>query len=232
MIALANHTSIPFFDRVPLRAGFALRRACDLVELPHQTAEGVFAMLCSDLKLINVEPPSRAEFNVWYEEVKRDRPNRDPSSTAALAPKTAAAIIGLAENPGADSVTIHPAVKQPFAINCEVAQPAERDSRIKQARAVVTAAHALFSAKIAAGYSPISAEVDDTIVQDALIELFEDGAAGSVMDAGTTPGNRLADLLLAAAGEDIEIEHKLVNCLTLYMQAELCALLVARAATS
>ncbi len=93
------------------------------------------------------------------------------------------------------------------------------------ARDIILAAHVLNEAKIAAGYSPASIILDDTIVQQALIEQLEAEATNSVMDADVnmTPGNKLVDLLL---GEDSpEIDGKLVDCLTMDMQPELCRIL-------
>lgn len=42
MIALANHAPIPFFNRIPIRARLAIRRACDLASLPNQNPEAVY----------------------------------------------------------------------------------------------------------------------------------------------------------------------------------------------
>ncbi|OCJ65050.1 hypothetical protein A6U97_12185 [Agrobacterium tumefaciens] len=212
MMSVANHAPLPFFDRLPIRARLAVRRASDLAELPNQNADMVFTILCADLKLIGVEPPTRTEFAVWFEDVKAEAANeaaaidcfvRDVGSREALRPKTG-------------EIDLH------FG---KVNANAGDELRIRQARIIVEAAHALNEAKLAAGYSPASILLDDTIVQQALIELLEAGDTATMMDADNrmTPGNKLADLLLAEA--DGDIDGKLVGSLTMDMQPELCRIL-------
>lgn len=212
MMPVANHVPIPFFERIPIRARLAIRRACDLASLPNQNPEAVYSILCADLKLIDVEQPDRTEFAAWFDCVK------------AEAAMESAALSSFIKDLGS---------KRPHRFTVvDERQPADVVSSIEHAHAVVRAADALFKAKLAAGYSPISAELDDTVIQDALTELLDDSAVATLMDIDTRRGHRLMELLLGLPDEDGAIEEKIVNCLTLYMQAELCALFAARAPDS
>ncbi len=212
MISVANHAPIPFFDRIPIRARLAIRRACDLACLPNQNPEAVYAILCADLKLIGVEQPGRAEFAIWFDGVKAE---------AAMEDRLVTSVIDDSKSSWSRSLAA-----------VETTQPVDLVSSIEHARAVVKAADELFKAKLAAGYSPISAELDDTVIQDALTELLDDSPVATLMDIDTRRGHRLMELLLSLPDEDGAIEEKIVNCLTLYMQAELCALFTARAPNS
>lgn len=98
--------------------------------------------------------------------------------------------------------------------------------QLQWAMAIVSAAHTLFNAKIEAGYSPLSVGVDDTITAEALkvvlraeacaLQKVEPLAGGAVESA--------ARILLSQS--DPEIEEKVLDCLALDLQQELCAALV------
>jgi hypothetical protein len=139
MISVANHAPIPFFDRIPIRARLAIRRACDLACLPTQNPEAVYAILCADLKLIGVEQPGRAEFAIWFDGVKAE---------AAMEDSLVASVIDDLKCSRPRSLAV-----------VETTQPVNLVSGITHAQAVVKAADALFKAKLAAGYSPISSAV-------------------------------------------------------------------------
>lgn len=72
MIAAVNHTAIPFFDRVPIRARAAVRRACDRAE-SRDTTDHQYLALSHDLQPLGIEPPTLDEFRVWLEEVRLGR---------------------------------------------------------------------------------------------------------------------------------------------------------------
>ncbi|WP_439603831.1 hypothetical protein [Shinella sp.] len=98
--------------------------------------------------------------------------------------------------------------------------------RLQWAIAIVCAAHTLFNAKIEAGYSPLSVGVDDTITAEALkvalaaeareLQKVEPLAGGSAEHAAR---------LLLSLGE-AEVEQKVLDCLAIDLQQELCASLV------
>lgn len=209
MTAVRNHVAVPFFDRVPLRAKSLVLVAFDnILERAFSQREALHH-LSNALREINVEGPTSTEFGNWYNRVANgliERPH--PSEVLPFAAPAA-----------------HRAETFSNAVPCEVENEICPYDRLEMARDIILAAHVLNEAKIAAGYSPASIILDDTIVQQALIELLEAEATSAVMDADVhmTPGNKLVDLLL---GEDsTEVDGKLVDCLTMDMQPELCRIL-------
>lgn len=117
---------------------------------------------------------------------------------------------------------------RPLELSEPASPPMAGDSadELQWAMAIVCAAHTLFNAKLEAGYSPLSVGVDDTITAEALkvvlraeardLQKVEPLAGGAVESA--------ARILLSQS--DADIEEKVLDCLALDLQQELCAALV------
>lgn len=248
MTAVRNHVAVPFFDRVPPRVKDIQITTFDNIVERAQSQRDAYHFFANAVKKRNVEGPTFAEFADWHERVKDgliERPH--PSDVPVLQPMSA---ISERQRPsGALNYVVNAASGKPY--DPREKGPEERlcksferalsrylahdtsdvdAQRLKHARGIVKAAHELNLAKIAAGFSPVHITLDDTIVQEALREVLSAEADATVMDTDThmTPGNKLVDLLLGA--DDDDIDGKLVDCLTIDMQAEICALLVKRMA--
>ncbi|MBB2905777.1 hypothetical protein ACQZ46_11635 [Agrobacterium salinitolerans] len=221
--AVRNYVAVPFFDRVPPRVmDLVITTFDNIVEraMPKRDAYHFFA---TGVKQRHLEGPTFEEFADWHERVKNgliDRPH--PSDILPFTPSPYQPLPKTAEER---------VIKHPHAVACVVDLEAVDTERLRQARAIVVAAHALNEAKLAAGYAPASILLDDTILQEALQEVLSAEASATVMDADVhmTPGNKLVDLLLGEGDDDID--DKLVGCLTMDMQPELCRLLVRSDAT-
>ncbi|CUX41365.1 hypothetical protein AGR7C_Lc100122 [Agrobacterium deltaense Zutra 3/1] len=218
-VAVRNHVAVPFFDRVPSRVKDLVITTFDNIVERGQSTREAYHFFGNAVKKRNVEGPTFDEFAHWHERVKNgliDRPH--PADTIVDC-----FIRDLGKGrPSASEVVYFNELQT--ANTPETAR--EAGLRIKQARAIVAAAHALNEAKLAAGYSPASITLDDTILQQALTDLLAAEADATVMDADVhmTAGNKLVDLLLGEG--DADIDDKLVGCLTMDMQPELCRLLV------
>lgn len=218
--AVRNYVTVPFFDRVPPRVMDLVITTFDNIVERAQNKREAYYFFANGVKQRQFEGPTFEEFADWHERVKNglvERPH--PSEVVQLS-----AVAGLAYQPIAHAAPEY-AVKQPHSIACGVDLEAVETERLRQARAIVVAAHALNEAKLAAGYSPASIALDDTILQQALTDLLTAGADATVMDANVhmTVGNKVVDLLLGE--DDADIDHKLVGCLTMDMQPELCRML-------
>ncbi|MCD4662306.1 hypothetical protein [Agrobacterium sp.] len=216
--AVRNYVAVPFFERVPPRVMDLVITTFDNIVERAQSKREAYHFFANGVKQRQFEGPTFEEFGDWHERVKNglvDRPH--PSEVVQLS-----AVAGLAYQPHA---ALERAVKQPYSIACAVDLEAVDTERLRHARAIVVAAHALNEAKLAAGYSPASITLDDTVLQQALTELLSAEADASVMDADVhmTVGNKIVDLLLGEG--DADIDDKLVGCLTMDMQPELCRLL-------
>lgn len=219
--AVRNYVAVPFFERVPPRVMDLVITTFDNIVERAQTKREAYYFFANGVKQRQFEGPTFEEFADWHERVKNglvDRPH--PSEVVQLT-----AVAWPAPLPTA-SVIKERRVKQPHAVACVVDLEAVDTERLRQARAIVVAAHALNEAKLAAGYAPASILLDDTILQEALQEVLSAEASATVMDADVhmTPGNKLVDLLLGEGDDDVDA--KLVDCLTMDMQPELCRLLV------
>ena len=216
--AVRNYVAVPFFDRVPPRVMDLVITTFDNIVERAQNKREAYYFFATGVKQRQFEGPTFEEFGDWHERVKNglvDRPH--PSEVVQLS-----AVAGLAYQPHAAPERV---VKQPHSIACAVDLEAVDTERLRQARAIVVAAHALNEAKLAAGYSPASIALDDTILQQALTDLLTSEADATVMDANVhmTVGNKLVDLLLGE--DDADIDDRIVGCLTMDMQPELCRLL-------
>lgn len=217
MNAVNNYVAVPFFDRVPPRANAIVLRTFDGIVEKSVSVKEAYHFFANSVKHKGIEGPVYAEFEDWYARVKNgliDRPH--PSESI------------VSDNPYVPQVKGPDERMQPLSIACSIDHATTDFDRLKQARGIVEAAHHLFEAKIAAGYSPLSVSLDDTIVAEALKQLLEAEAVSTVMDADVhmTPGNKLADLLLGLGDEDIDA--KIVDCLAIDMQQEICRELVKR----
>ncbi|MFK3690380.1 hypothetical protein ACI2J4_08830 [Agrobacterium tumefaciens] len=217
--AIRNYVAVPFFDRVPPRVMDLVIATFDNIVERAQNKRDAYYFFATGVKQRQFEGPTFEEFADWHERVKTglvDRPH--PSEVVQLTAVTRPA-------PLATARAIQGRVKLPHAVACVVDLEALDTDRLRHARAIVLAAHALNEAKLAAGYAPSSILLDDTILQEALQEVLSAEAGATVMDADVhmTPGNKLADLLLGEG--DGDIDAKLVDCLTMDMQPELCRLL-------
>ncbi len=222
--AVRNYVAVPFFDSVPPRVMDLVITTFDNIVERAQNKREAYYFFATGVKQRQFEGPTFEEFADWHERVKNglvDRPH--PSEVVQLS-----AVGGIAYQPLAAPER---AVKQPHSIACAVDLEAIDTERLRQARAIVVAAHALNEAKLAAGYSPASIRLDDTVLQQALTELLSAEADATVMDADVhmTVGNKIVDLLLGEG--DADNDDKLVDCLTMDMQPELCRLLVRSDAT-
>ncbi|RRY09039.1 hypothetical protein [Brucella anthropi] len=204
MTAVLNHVAIPFFDRVPPRGVKAVLVVFDGITDMAWSVESSFHYFTNALSLQGIVGPTFTEFTDWYWRVRNgfvDRPH--PSDAYA------------------DSDECKLSVVEPY-------QPAEKTVEghsLTCALAIVKAAHKLFEAQLDAGYSPLSLNLEDQIVGEALKEVLDAAAGATIMDADThmTIGNKLADLLLGEGSD--EIDAKFVACLTMSMQPEICAIL-------
>lgn len=217
--AVRNYVAVPFFERVPPRVMDLVITTFDNIVERAQSKREAYHFFANGVKKRQFEGPTFEEFADWHERVKNgliDRPH--PSEVVQLS-----AVAGLAYQPHAAPER---AVKQPHTVACVVDLEAADTERLRHARTIVLAAHRLNEAKLAAGYSPASITLDDTILQQALTDLLTAEADATVMDADVhmTVGNKLVDLLLGEGNADID--DKLVGCLTMDMQPELCRLLV------
>lgn len=241
MNAVLNHIAVPFFQRVPTRGKPVVLAVFDGIAENAWHHKEAFLKLSSDLRQKDIEPPTLSEFQDWYGRIKNGLVERPHPSEGLSDTNTAAVnpykprVKGPAERVFSrlSNEIINPTGRD--IVECagehialEVARLSAPETRLEQARAIVAAAHRLFEVKLAAGYSPLSIGLDDTIVQEALRDILSAEADATVMDADThmTPGNKLVDLLLGEGDDDIDA--KLVDCLSIDMQAEICALLVKR----
>ncbi|TWC85619.1 hypothetical protein FB593_102471 [Rhizobium sp. SJZ105] len=216
--AVRNYVAVPFFDRVPPRIMDLVITTFDNIVERGQSVREAYYFFGNAVKKRNLEGPTFDDFAHWHERVKNgliDRPH--PSDVLLFTPSPYQPLPKTAEEV---------AVKHPHAVACVVDLEAVDTERLRQARAIVKAAYEFNQAKLAAGYAPASILLDDTILQEALQEVLSAEASSTVMDADVhmTPGNKLVDLLLGEGDEDIDA--KLVDCLTMDMQPELCRLLV------
>lgn len=210
--AVRNYVAVPFFERVPPRVMDLVITTFDNIVERAQSKREAYYFFANGVKQRQFEGPTFEEFADWHERVKNgliERPHPSDVLLFTPSPKT----------------VDERAVKQPHAVACVVDLEAVDTERLRQARAIVKAAHEFNQAKLAAGYAPASILLDDTILQEALQEVLSAEASATVMDADVhmTPGNKLVDLLLSEGDDDIDA--KLVDCLTIDMQAEICALL-------
>lgn len=243
MNAVRNYVAVPFFDRVPPRVMDLVLITFDNIVERAQSQREAYHFFANGVKKRQFEGPTFVEFADWHERVKnglieRPHPSEVQSSTAAENPSERQRLLAAVATISAEASEkirdrfLGPSTVVEFPENsdrdiaCEVAQIARNDLRLQQARAIVSAAHEFNLAKLAAGYSPASIPLDDTILQQALQEVLSAEANATVMDADVhmTPGNKLVDLLLGEGDEDIDA--KLVDCLTMDMQTELCRILV------
>lgn len=220
-VAVSNHVAVPFFDRVPPRVKDLVITTFDNIVERGQSTREAYHFFGNAVKKRNVEGPTFDEFAHWHERVKNgliDRPHPSDVVVFSAAPATI-------------SKPSPQATEKLRSMACVVDLETVAAERLRMARAIIVAAHALNVAKLAAGYSPESIALDDTIVQQALTELLTAEADATVMDADVhmTAGNKLVDLLLGEG--DADIDDKLVGCLTMDMQPELCRLLVRSDAT-
>ncbi len=210
--AVRNYVAVPFFERVPPRVMDLVITTFDNIVERAQSKREAYYFFATGVKRRQFEGPTFEEFADWHERVKNgliERPH--PSDVLLFTPSP--------------NTVEERAVKQPHAVACVVDLEAVDTERLRQARAIVKAAYEFNQAKLAAGYAPASILLDDTILQEALQEVLSAEASATVMDADVhmTPGNKLVDLLLGEGDEDIDA--KLVDCLTMDMQPELCRLL-------
>lgn len=227
MTAVLNHIAVPFFHRVPTRGKPIVLAVFDGIAEKAWHHKEAFLKLSTELRQKDIEPPTLGEFQDWYGRVKNGLVER-PHPSEVLSDISTGTVNPYEPRVKGPEERFSKAIKQPLTAACVVDASAVDPPRLKNARAIVMAAHRLFEAKLAAGFSPLSIQVDDTIVQEALRDVLSAEADATVMDADThmTPGNKLVDLLLGEGDDDIDA--KLVDCLTIDMQAEICALLVKR----
>lgn len=219
--AVRNYVAVPFFDRVPPRVMDLVITTFDNIVERAQNKREAYYFFANGVKQRQFEGPTFEEFADWHERVKNglvERPH--PSEVVQLTAVAGSAHLSTA------NATPERRLKQPHGIACAVDLETVGAERLRQARSIVAAAHALNEAKLAAGYSPASITLDDTVLQQALTELLSAEANATVMDADVhmTAGNKIVDLLLGDG--DADIDDKLVGCLTMDMQPELCRLLV------
>lgn len=214
MNAVNNYVAVPFFDRVPPRANAILLSTFDSIVEKGVSVKEAYHFFANSVKHKGIEGPVYTEFEGWYARVKNgliDRPH--PSES----------IVSI--NPYVPQVKSPEDRKQPLSIACTVDHQAADYDSLKQARGIVEAAHHLFEAKIAAGHSPLSVSIEDTIVAEALRELLQ--ADGEGLFADTTSNALDSALSLLQRGTD-EQQDKLLDILTMDMQQELCRELVKR----
>lgn len=215
--AVRNYVAVPFFDRVPPRVMDLVITTFDNIVERAQNKREAYYFFSTSVKQRQFEGPNFEEFGDWHERVKNgliDRPH--PSDVVLFTPSP--------YQPLPKSVEER-AVKQPHAVACVVDTSTADPTRLAFARAIVKAAHDLFEIKRKAGYSPDSIIVEDTVVAEALRDLIEAEAEQMATDISVdmTPGNMLVDFLLSEQNEDIDA--KLIDCLTIDMQPELCHIL-------
>lgn len=218
--AVRNYVAVPFFDRVPPRIMDLVITTFDNIVERGQSVREAYYFFGNAVKKRNLEGPTFDDFAHWHERVKNgliDRPH--PSDVLLF---SAASVSPYQHTPKGKEER---GIKQPHSIACVVGLEAADTERLRHARTIVLAAHALNEAKLAAGYSPASITLDDTILQQALTDLLTAEAGATVMEADVhmTTGNKLVDLLLGEGADDID--DKLVGCLTMDMQPELCRIL-------
>ncbi len=236
--AVRNYVAVPFFERVPPRVMDLVITTFDNIVERAQNKREAYYFFATGVKQRQFEGPTFEEFADWHERVKNgliERPHPSEVQPVAITRAELLTAVSNISDEAANQLRVHPLegrtitkivrrAERAMALN--VAQLSEEEVRLEQARAIVKAAHVLNEAKLAAGYSPASITLDDTIVQQALTELLTAEADATVMDADVhmTAGNKLVDLLLGEG--DADIDDKLVGCLTMDMQPELCRLLV------
>lgn len=213
MSAVNNYVAIPFFDRVPPRANDLVLSTFDSIVEKAVSLKEAYHFFANSLKDRGIEGPGFSEFEGWYARVKNglvERPH--PSDAIATDP--------------AQRLTMRQVIStQPTGTGCAVDVNFEDFERLKQARAIVEAAHQLFEAKIAAGHSPLSVSIEDTIVSEALRELLHADGEGMFADAAS---NALDSALVLLQSGTAESQDKLLDILTMDMQQELCRALVKR----
>ena len=217
--AVRNYVAVPFFERVPPRVMDLVITTFDNIVERAQSKREAYYFFANGVKQRQFEGPTFEEFADWHERVKNGLIERPHPSDVLLF--SAASVLPYQPTPKGKEER---AIKQPHTVACVVDLEAADTERLRHARTIVLAAHALNEAKLAAGYSPASITLDDTILQQALTDLLTAEADATVMDADVhmTAGNKLVDLLLGEG--DADIDDKLVGCLTMDMQPELCRL--------
>lgn len=235
--AVRNHVAVPFFERVPPRMKDLVLATFDNIVERGQSVREAYYFFGNAVKKRNLEGPTFDDFAHWHERVKNglvDRPH--PSEVQPVA-VTRTQLLTAVANISAEAAnqlrevspkrpTITKIVRRAEeAVACEATQTPERKLRLNFARGIVKAAHELFEIKRKAGYSPDSIIVEDTIVAEALRDLIDAEAEhmAAAISVDMTPGNMLVDFLLSEQNEDIDA--KLIDCLTIDMQPELCHIL-------
>ncbi|QXZ71834.1 hypothetical protein [Agrobacterium sp. S7/73] len=237
MTAVRNYVAVPFFDRVPPRIMDLVITTFDNIVERGQSVREAYYFFGNAVKKRNLEGPTFDDFAHWHERVKNgliERPHPSEVQPVAVTRKQLLTAVSNISDEAANQLRVSSAERPTITkivqrsgqdMACEVARSPERTLRLEQARAVVKAAHDLFETKRKAGYSPDSIIVEDTIVAEALRDLLEAEAEHMVTDVfvDMTPGNMLVDFLLSEQNEDIDA--KLIDCLTIDMQPELCHIL-------
>ncbi|MBD8686605.1 MULTISPECIES: hypothetical protein [unclassified Rhizobium] len=217
MNAVLNHTAIPFFDRVPSRGKEAVISVFDHIVERSWTLKEAYTFFNSTLRGRGIVGPTWPEFEDWYARVKNGLIER---------PHPSEAIVAITPyHPTIKTVIEREIVKQPLVIACHAASQAADYDSLKQARGIVEAAHHLFEAKIAAGHSPLSVSIEDTIVAEALRELLQADGEGLFADATSNALDSALSFLQRGTDEQ---QDKLLDLLTMDMQQELCRELVKR----
>ena len=235
--AVRNYVAVPFFDRVPPRVIDLVITTFDNIVERAQSKREAYYFFATGVKQRQFEGPTFEEFGDWHERVKNgliERPHPSEAQPAAVTRKQLLAAVSNISDEAANQLRASSSERPTITkivyhsereMACEAAQTPERKLRLKQARAIVKAAHELFEIKRKAGYSPDSIIVEDTIVAEALRDLIDAEAEQMVtaISVDMTPGNMLVDFLLSEQNEDIDA--KLIDCLTIDMQPELCHIL-------
>lgn len=214
MNAVNNYIAVPFFDRVPPRANAIVLSTFDSIVEKGVSVKEAYHFFANSVKHKGIEGPAYTEFEGWYARVKNGLIDR-PHPSDAITPY----------HPTIKGVIDREILKQPCSIACAVDHQAADNDSLKQARGIVEAAHHLFETKIAAGHSPLSVSIEDTIVAEALRELLQ--ADGEGLFANATSNALDSALSLLQRGTD-EQQDKLLDVLTMDMQQELCREMVKR----
>lgn len=232
MISAINYKAIPFFDRVPPRAMFPVRKACERLT-SGAVPTGVFDSLVGDLKDLGVSPPSHEEFKTWFEDVKLGRfTSFDYGGIKPYEPVAK----GVIERHVMDCMVHDPETREAFRPVYEMAMDT-RTRGIDLMERPVTSADAdpaalafeiiekrvaLVDAMIAAGYSPESCDIEDSIVAEAIESWLKASAMRSVEGiTATALALQMLDDLDDAGNE------KLLGVLANCMQAELVVAITA-----
>lgn len=239
MSAVRNFVAVPFFDRVPPRVTDVVLLTFDNIVERAQTVREAYHFFSNSVKKRGCEGPTHAEFADWHERVKNGLIER-PHSSAALGIDASAVTPYEPQAKGPEerrllkavesiSSRAIPGVRSPSS---EAAAPQTADpvdpsiKRLCHARAIVAAAHQLNQVKLAAGHCSSSIPVDDTIVAEALRELLEADGDSIFNDPVSKALDAAIALLLDRPSQ--EMEHRLLDILTMDMQVELCSALTKR----